>query len=469
MSFLNLTLKYTETLSQKLMNVVFFNVFSFFPSLKMDLPISVLFIILMGFLSIFGLNFFPLRKFLISIKNLFISEKKDQTEGLSKFASIASAISASTGLGFLAGTGVAVVIFGPGLVFYIPFAAVFASCIRFIEVFLVHKYRQKDENGLFYGNPEIYIKKILEKRNFKKLGTYLAFLYCLIIICTSFFGPAMLEINQISKSVTSFHIFKDQEIIISIISVAFVSIIIFGGIKRISQFFLKSIPILIGLFFAISIFTIFKNKAHILNAFSVIFEDAFKPKTQIGGGILVLIFTALKRIMIGTEAGFGTAASMHAPSKEVNSIKEAISSMISPFIGSISVAFLVGFLVVLTDAYKIVDAKGGITVLAYALSTGHPSFKFILTIITIFMALNVMIGWSYYGVINIQNLLGKWAKYPYLFIYILAGFLGGTLNDFQVILNLADATLFLVPFIHFFVIFLDFKEIKYEVKKYEQN
>lgn len=455
-----------ELFVQKLSAFSFFNIGSLFGFKMFEMPFVIMFMIAMIIISLAFVGDFVFKNFISGFRSLFEKPKDSKDDSFSSFKCLASSLSSTMGLGATAGMTYMVYIFGPGIVFYIPIAALLCVPLRFVEIMLSNRYRQKGKDGLYEGGPTLYTKEIFKNHNMAKIGIFLSVIYGLIVFFSSFFGPAMLEINQVAEIISSFKFAHGQREIISIISVIFVGIIIVGGIKRISNFFGYLMPIFVTSFVLMCIVTTVYYYENIIPTVKLIIESAINPKNAGIGGIITFLFYTLRRMGLSTEVGLGSASTMHINSKKP-AIEEAISGMLSPFIGSILISFFSGFIIVLTGHYNMPGMGGtGIVLLSESLGSCFSFFKIVVSVLTVIMALNVMIGWSYYGSESAKRMFGKKAKYPYIFLYLLAGFAGGVIKDFGLIISLTDAILMLAFILNFFSVILDIKKIRKETKEY---
>lgn len=460
-------MSFFELAVNKLSAFSFFNVASLFKFKMFEMPFVIMFMIAMIIISLIFVGGFVFRNFISGFRSLFASKNKGGSDSFSSFKCLASSLSSSMGLGATAGMTYMVYLFGPGIVFYIPIAAFLCAPLRFVEIMISNRYRQKTKDGLYEGGPAFYTREIFKNYGMAKIGSFLAILYAMIIFLSSFFGPAMLEINQVAEVISSFEFAQGQRAIISIISVAFVAVIIVGGIKRISSFFGYLMPIFVTSFVVMCLITTAYYYQNITPTIKLIIDNAINPKNAGIGGIMTFLFYTLRRIGLSTEVGLGSASTMHINSKRPV-IEEAISGMLSPFIGSILISFFSGFIIVLTGHYNMPGMGGtGILLLSESLGSCVPFFKIIISILTVIMALNVMIGWSYYGSESAKKMFGKNSRYPYIALYLIAGFIGGIINDFGLIITLIDAVLMLAFILNFMSVVLDIKKIKIETKKYD--
>jgi AGCS family alanine or glycine:cation symporter len=343
---------------------------------------------------------------------------------------------------------------------------------RFAEVYLSHKYRSTDgEESL--GGPFDYIQKGFTELGFKKIGKNLAMIYAILLAIAGLCGISLFEMNQAVQILTAnFHFLAGKEFLVSLLCTSFVGYVIFGGTARIGTFFSKIMPSLVALFLFISLAVIVIKIDQLPNAFRIIMNDAFNAKSGVAGAIYGFL-SCMRRVVLSNETGLGTAGIIHASSTEKNSVKEALNGMISPVISGLFIIFMTAIVVVLTGVYSDPANGDGIVLLSNAFGKVNTLFPLTLVVMIPIMAMNVMIGWSNYGMKCIKFAFGNLAVKPFLIGYIIVGFSGGAfIRNFQVVMHIAETFVISLTFVNVFAVMIlsnrvlsGFKQYKKELKQ----
>lgn len=453
-----------------LFKVSFFNILAPFGIHSIELPICIAYLTF-GFAYVtIKLNFIQFTKMIEGFKHaMFGSEaSKEKGESVSPFKTLFTAVASSTGLNNTAGIAGMILIGGPGALFWMPIIIFLCMAFRYCEIYLSHKYRSTSNDGASLGGPFDYIRECFTSRGKPKVARVLSYSYAAILAFAGLVGVSMLEINQAVAIVTdNISILHEKEAIVSLACVGIVAYVIFGGTKRITNFFGSVMPFLIGIFWATSALIVIVKIKELPDALVLILKDAMHPKA-LAGGAFASFALCLRRFSMSTETGIGTAGIVHASSSEPSSVKEALGGMISPIINGFLVCVMTALVIILTGVYNGQNGDG-IVLLSHAFSSVHPYLAIVLTFMIPIMAMNVAIGWSYYGVKCVTYVLGKKLVKPFLIGYIIMGFIGGIVNDFQLILKIIDSALMLIPLINVTVVILMIKDIKAGLNEYAEG
>ncbi len=267
------------------------------------------------------------------------------TGQISHFQALTSALSATIGLGNIAGVAVAVSLGGPGAVFWMVFIAFFSMSAKFVSATLGQLYRKVNTDGSISGGPMYYLSIGLKERGFSRLGKILGAMYAISIIGGAFGGGNMFQANQ------SYELFGKligiPNYIYGIILAILVGIVIVGGIKRIGKATEKIVPIMVVLYVGASLFIILTNVDKLGTVLSSIYNQAFSPHAAYGAFIGVLV-TGIKRAVFSNEGGVGSASIAHSAAKTDEPVREGIVAMIGPFIDTILVCFMTASVILIT-------------------------------------------------------------------------------------------------------------------------
>lgn len=326
---------------------------------------------------------------------------------VSHFQALTTALSATVGLGNIAGVAIAIVIGGPGATFWMIVAGILGMSSKFVECTLGVKYRKIDIFGNVSGGPMYYLYMGLKKKGLKWLGSILAVIFAILVIGGSFGGGNMFQANQafsqLSVMVPSV---SGYGAYFGIILAVLVGIVIIGGIKSIAKVTDKIVPIMAVLYVSTALIIIFMNISHAGEAFSLIFNGAFSASALKGGFIGVLI-VGFQRAAFSNEAGVGSAAIAHSAVKTDMPIKEGLVSLLEPFVDTVVICTMTALVIIFTGFYTNPDGLEGTQLTSQAFGSVFSWFPYILMIAIFLFAFSTMISWSYYGLKGFDYLFGS--------------------------------------------------------------
>ena len=368
---------------------------------------------------------------------------------LSSFQALSATISASAGIGNVAGSAAAVSIGGPGVIFWMIVAGFFSMALKFSEVLLGVKFRHTNPDGTVSGGPMYYIQTAFRGKYSKKTGLILAKIYALCCIFAMIGGWNLFQINAMTAQFTEItggnnSIFADNGWILGTIVAVITWFTIIGGIKAIGKFTSKVTPIMCSLYVISAFIVCLLNIHHLPETIVIIIKEAFSPKAMTGGAFACLLW-GFRRAMFANESGLGTAPIAFSAVNTNKPVAQAFISMLQPFVDTVIVGVATAFVIVVSKAYLTVDGIAGIELTSKAFGTICPFFPVILTIMASCFVLSTMLCGSYYGVKAWNFIFGEAKSKTRTFqaIYCICIIAGSAMN-FQSIINLSDAvTLFL--------------------------
>ncbi len=360
-------------------------------------PIVVIWLILGGLVFTIVFRFINFRKFRLSL-DIVRGKYSDPNESgeVSHFQALTAALSATVGLGNIAGVAIAISIGGPGAMFWMILAGLLGMSMKFVECTLGVRYRELDENGVVYGGPMYYLSRGLKEKGLGGLGKVLAILFAIMCVGASFGGGNMFQANQAYSQFSDNLAPNLPGWIFGIVLAFLVGIVIIGGIKSIARVTEKVVPLMTGIYFMAAIFIIGVSYEQIPAAFSAIFQGAIESKAVYGGIVGVLV-VGFQRAAFSNEAGIGSAPIAHSAVKTNNPASEGLVALLEPFIDTIVVCTMTALVIIITDHYHYQEDVEGVTLTSNAFSSVIPWFNIILTLAVLFFAFSTMISWSYYG------------------------------------------------------------------------
>ncbi|MDA0746778.1 MAG: alanine/glycine:cation symporter family protein [bacterium] len=344
---------------------------------------------------------------------------------ISHFQALTSALSATIGLGNIAGVAVAVGLGGPGAIFWMMVTALFGMSSKLASCTLAIMYRETHSDGRISGGPMYYLEHGLGAKGLRPLGRTLAVLFALLAIGGSFGGGNMFQANQTLEILgTISPAFKTYNWLVGLLLAVMVAVVIIGGIRRIGRVTSRLVPFMCILYVLAAIFIILANIQNVPDMLVVIFQEAFTGRA-IYGGFFGILITGIKRASFSNEAGIGSAAFAHAAAKTDEPAREGMVAMIGPFIDTIVICLMTGLVCMITGVYNDPEFQGqGVAMTAAAFESFIPGASYVLSIVVTLFAYSTMISWSYYGERAWEYLFGERSIIAYRILFIGFVFIG---------------------------------------------
>ncbi len=392
---------------------------------------------------------------------------------VSHFQALTAALSATVGLGNIAGVAVALSIGGPGATFWMVVAGLLGMASKFAECTLGVKYRDVGPDGTVYGGPMYYLKKGLKEKNLGGLGKVLAVIFSVFVIGGSFGGGNMFQANQAAAQFTKLFGLEggNAGFYFGIIMAILVAVVIIGGIKRIASVTEKIVPFMAGIYVLGALIILGANWMYIDDAFGLIFEGAFSG-LGIAGGLVGVMIQGIRRGAFSNEAGVGSAAIAHSAVRTKYPASEGIVALLEPFVDTVVICTMTALVIVITNFHigfleYGTEVTEGVELTATAFDSVIPHFSIVLTIAVILFAFSTMISWSYYGMQGWKYLFGKGKitdlVYKILFLFFVI--VGASISLGSVI-NFSDAMIFAMVVPNIVGVLLLTPVIKRELKRY---
>ncbi len=368
-------------------------------------PFVVAWLIVAGIFFTIRFNFVNLRMLPHSLKILMGKYKTKEDRGeVTPFASLTTALSATVGLGNIAGVAIAISIGGPGATFWMIVAGFLGMTLKFTEVTLSQQYRVWRPDGRIMGGAMEYLSRGLAKKGMPTLGKTLAIIFAIFTVGGSLGAGNAFQVGQSMGAVAQqLPLIKEYPIIYGIFMATLVGFVTIGGIKRIATTAEAIVPTMVIIYLSATLFILFSNYEKIPHAFSLIFHEAFAP-TAVAGGVIGVLVQGFKRAVFSSEAGIGSAAIVHATASVKYPVRQGLVALYEPFIDTIVICTMTALVIVITGVYdangdfaSLVANKNGAALTSAAFGTVLSWFPIILTISVALFAFSTMISWSYYG------------------------------------------------------------------------
>ena len=396
-----------------------------------------------GLLLTIRLRGMQFKKIGLALKYMLQNEEDGEGE-VTSFGALCTALSATVGTGNIVGVATAILVGGPGALFWMFVAACIGMATKYAEGLLSIKYRVIDKDGHALGGPFYYIERGMGKK-----WTWLAKLFAIFGCLAGLMGIGTItQVNGVASAVETFIDPKAQHIALTIgengytwattvtavvVAVA-VALVIIGGIKRISKVSEAVVPFMIVIYIAITLAILIFNIKELPTAFVSVIKGAFGLDAA-AGGVLGAIFIAMQkgvaRGVFSNEAGLGSAPIAAAAAKTNEPVRQGLVTMTGTFIDTIIVCMMTGFSILVTGANN-VEGLEGAAVTAQAFGAGLPWAQqvgaFFLMLCLALFAFTTILGWDYYAERCLEYLLGGKKNSVVLtmfrWLYILAVLIG---------------------------------------------
>lgn len=364
-------------------------------------------------------------------------DSRDDPGDLNHFQALSSALSGTLGLGNIAGVAVAIHVGGPGAVFWMWATAIVGIATKFFTCTLSVMYRGKDSLGRVQGGPMYVIREGLGKR-----WLPLAFMFSAAGLIGTM--PAF-QINQLTQIVRDV-IAEPQGWVggnpfwfnlgFGLVTAGFAAIVVLGGIQRIGAATARLVPLMVLIYLASIGYILAQHVAELPGLLLLIVHEAFAP-AAVGGGLLGVIATGVRRGAFSNEAGIGTESMAHGAAKTMEPVREGLVAMLGPAIDTLIVCTATALAILATGVWQSGE-DNGVTLTADAFSQAMPNAGiWILSLVVFFFAISTIITYSYYGTKCLGFLIGAEYEQHYRWIYLLLIVIGAVVS-LEVVINVID-------------------------------
>ncbi|WP_411767447.1 alanine/glycine:cation symporter family protein [Winogradskyella sp. A3E31] len=361
---------------------------------------------------------------------------------ISHFQALSTALASTIGMGNIAGVALAISLGGPGAMFWMWVSAIVGMSTKFFTSTLAVLYRGQDSEGKLQGGPMYFIVEGLGK-HWKPLAVLFSFFGMLGALPVVNVNQLKQAINDIVLIPNGVEVSLQSNLLIAFILVAVTTIVIVGGLNRISNIASKLVPSMVGLYFVLVLIILFRNIEAVPQYLALIFTDAFNAdylpegESFLGGVLGGLILLGVRRGAFSNEAGIGTAPMAHGAAKTDEPVREGLVAMLGPLIDTMVVCTLTALAILVTDVWQTKDVNG-VTLTAYAFSDAMPGIGQYLLMLCVFVfSVSSLFSYSYYGTKCMSFLFGVKRQKLYLILYIGSIILAAT-TDFSAMINFID-------------------------------
>jgi AGCS family alanine or glycine:cation symporter len=439
-----------------------------------ETPLPLVVILLVGgavYFSIYN-KFINLRGFRHSVEvTRGAYDDPDDPGETTHFQALMTALSATVGLGNIAGVAVAVSLGGPGATLWMVVAAFFGMSTKFVECSLGVKYRKEFEDGHVSGGPMYYIDRLTEKGWPAPLVRFMAAFFALATIAGGLGAANMFQTNQAYAQFVNIvgdgGFWGNNAWVFGVIFATLVGIVIIGGIRSIARVTEKLVPFMAAIYLLAALVIVVLNVTELPNALLSIVRDAFTGEAATGGFVGAFV-VGIQRSAFSNEAGLGSAAIAHSSARTDLHIREGFVAQLGPFIDTVIICTATALIIVITGVYE--GAGGdveGVSLTSEAFAQRIPWFPVVLGIAVILFAFSTMISWSYYGVKAANYLFGESTLVVRSFqiIFLVFVVLGASLT-LESVVPLMDSLIFLMPIANIIALIAYTPEIREDLRDY---
>jgi len=407
----------------------------FWPIPYIQMPLVVAWLLGGALYFTLRMRFVNILLFKHALQLVFGKQDNSKKSGeVSHFQALTTALSATVGLGNIAGVAIAIGTGGPGATFWMILVGFLGMSAKFTECTLGQKYRKIRKDGRIMGGAMHYLSDGLKEKKLKHLGGLLAGLFCILCIGGSFGGGNAFQVVQSLDLIkTVVPALESMPWIYGLGMAVLVGVVILGGIQSIARAASLIVPVMCAVYLCACLYILGYHFEQIPAAFSLIFKSAFSFEAGMGGFLGILII-GVKRAVFSNEAGIGSAPIAHSAAKVSHPVEEGVVALLEPFIDTIVVCTMTALVIIVTGAYcdpsnaLLIEQNQGGALTSAAMACVIPWFPYLLSIAVFLFAFSTMISWSYYGERCWAWLFGDGSSKIYKILFLFFTFLGSVIT-----------------------------------------
>ncbi|HEC84090.1 MAG TPA: sodium:alanine symporter family protein [Thioploca sp.] len=377
-------------------------------------PAMLVLILGTGIYLMLGLRLIPFRKLIYGFRMLWQGRTSSEAGDITPFNALMTSLSATIGTGNIAGVATAIVLGGPGALFWMWCTALVGMATKYGEAVCAVHYREKDEAGNHIGGPMYYIKNGL-KSHWTWLGTAFA-----IIGAVAGFGIGnTVQANSVADVLKDFGVPVE---VTGVVLAVLVGLVLIGGIRWIAEVAGKLVPIMGIAYVTGGLVILIIHADKIPQAFNLIFTYAFTPVAATGGFAGAAVWAAIRfgvaRGIFSNEAGLGSAPIAQATARTNSPVRQGVIAMLETFIDTIIVCTITGLVIIISGAWT--SGATGASLSSAAFEQALPSFGgYVVAFASAIFAFTTLLGWSFYGEKCVQYLFGFKSITPFRLLWVL--------------------------------------------------
>lgn len=327
----------------------------------------------------------------------------DDRGEVSPFQALSTALSATVGLGNIAGVAIAISIGGPGATFWMIVAGFLGMSTKFTEASLAQMYRVVRPDGKLMGGAMEYLSRGLAEKGAPRTGRVLAILFALFTILGSLGAGSAFQVSQSMGAVQAqIPFFRELPIAYGILMAVAVGLVIIGGLRRIAHVAEAVVPSMVLIYVGACLWIIFSHATQLPDVLLKIVVEAFSP-IAVAGGMVGVVVQGFKRAVFSSEAGLGSAAIAHSTASVKYPVRQGLVALYEPFIDTVVICTMTALVIIITGVYDAPEyaairaASEGATLTSMAFATVSDWFPLLLALSVVLFAYSTAISWSYYG------------------------------------------------------------------------
>jgi len=395
----------------------------------------------------------------------------DQGE-VTPFQALSAALSATVGLGNIAGVAIAISVGGPGATLWMIVAGFFGMTAKFTEVTLAQMYREFRPDGHVLGGAMEYLSKGFSECGWTKLGSVLATMFALFCVGASMGGGNAFQVSQALGAVQNvLPFFEQYPWVFGVFMGGAVALVIIGGIRSIARAAEAIVPTMVFIYVSACLYIILFHMNDVPAALMTIVHDAFAPDA-VAGGLIGVLVVGFQRAAFSSEAGIGSAAIAHSAASVRYPVRQGFVALYEPFIDTVLICTMTALVIILTGVWNapehhaLVEASKGAALTAVAFGSVISWFPVLLSISVILFAYSTMISWSYYGERCWTYMFGERFSMLYRILFVMVIILASLISAGN-ILNFSDLLMLSMAFPNFIGLYLLQGKVAAALKEYQ--
>ncbi len=398
--------------------------------------------------------------------------RADDVGEVSPFQALTTALSATVGLGNIAGVAIAISIGGPGATFWMIVAGLLGMTTKFTEASLAQMYREIRPDGHVMGGAMEYLSRGFSDLGWKGFGKVLALLFAILTVGASLGGGNAFQVSQSLSAVKQQVPYLAQEPwIFGVIMAFLVGVVIIGGIRRIAHVAEAIVPTMVGIYLLAAGWIVASNAERVPEVFGLIFSSAFSLEAGMGAFVGVIV-QGFKRAAFSSEAGIGSAAIAHSTARTPYPTRQGIVALMEPFIDTVVICTMTALVIIITGVYdpngqhaELIASNQGAALTSMAFGSVISWFPLVLSVSVVLFAYSTMISWSYYGERCWTYMFGERYSMFYRVLFVLV-IIAGSIGSASAVLEFSDLLLLSMAFPNMFALYALSGQVKRKLKDY---
>lgn len=460
-----------EPVSNAVASVIFYSV----QLLDLEIKLILIWLVIAAVFFTFYLGFINIRCFGHAIEVLRGKhDNGDLTGQISRFQALMTSLSATVGLGNIAGVAVAISVGGPGAAFWMAVMGIFSMSTKFVEVTLGIKYRQCDNKNKISGGPMHYLFSAFERLKKPQMGKFMAGLFALCCIGGTIGAGGLFQANQAYQQALivtggDAGLLADRGWLFGLFMAVLVGMVIIGGIRWIAAVAGRVVPLMAIIYIVAGVIVIGIHHQAIPGALATIFEMALYPEAGLGA-LMGALLMGVQRATFSNEAGLGSSAIAHCAVKTHEPVSQGMVGMLGPFIDTVIICMVTALVIVISGSYVEGSGIEGVELTSRAFASGISWFPYVLSLTVFLFAYSTMISWSYYGLVCTAYLFGEHLiiEWVYKLLFCMFIVVGASAQLSNIIL-FTDAMVFAMAVPNIIGLYMLAPEIKNDLRIYLQQ